>query len=212
MIVTNSRDLLTLFHDLAVGWVSGQETTWIDERIGPNDVAYNCLLTGRWDHRAMQIEGQRLAGLMRVSPIFANWRTFENGTGVHSYNLGSYVRLDILRKGSGSVTYHVYVPEIEFPRSFFQLLVSLDEIFNSEKVGYLAPVAFHITRLNFSRTTMPFLLPILGRRAFFDVELSETLNKDLDNLKTILSPDYRNKKKQAVWALVKKHMGNEEVY
>ena len=214
MITISSRDLIALWHDLATGFLSGQED-WIDERIGSNYIAYHCLLAGGWDHRPFTTEGENLRTLMKIpEKPFDDFHIRVGANGdqlIESIFIGG-TRIDKLRKKSGILSFHIYQSSIEFPRKFFTLLVGLDQLFQNWKVPHLTPVALHITALKFNLITMPFLLPVLGRRAFFNIELSEVLNKDLDNLKRILAPDYPYKKHQAVWKLVKERMGPEEVY
>lgn len=214
LITIQSRDLVSLWFDLASGWISGQET-WIDEKIGRNHIAYHCLLTGGWDHRPFESEGENLTDLMRLKipqvPAQDYPTTLNGSLGVYSYDLGQ-IRIDSLRKANRALSFHVYVPRIEFPRNFFDLLLNIDALFEHWKVPHLTPVGLHITALEFSEVTMPFLLPIMGRKAFFSAELSEIINTDLDNLSFILSEKYTRKKHQAVWRLVKKRLGPEEVY
>lgn len=217
MIVTQSHDLIALWHDIGMGWLSGQEPNWIDERIGSNYIAYNSLLVGRWDHRLMETEGSNLASLMKISSKSSDRlmtpAILTNGSyGLHRALLYWGISLESLRKKSGVIGFHVQVPVVEYPRDFFELILTVDSFLHRWKVPHMSPVAFHITMLKFSTVTMPFLLPVMGRRAFFDAELNERLNSDLDNLSYILSPDYPNKEKQEVWNLVKNHMGKEEVY
>lgn len=214
MITLQSRDLISLWFDLANGWVSGQEV-WIDELIGTNQIAYHCLLTAGWDHRPFESEGNNLRSLMRIPenpfdqiPI----RISTNGNAmIESFLLGT-TRIDKLRKKSGTTSYHVYHPSIEFPRKFFALLTGLDYLFRSWGVPHMTPVALHITALKFSEVTVPFLLPILGRRAFFDAKLSEIIEAGLDHLDYIVeSQEFRRKKERAVWKLVKKRLGPNDL-
>lgn len=211
MIETVSRDPISLWNDLAVGWVSGQERSWFDEQIGSDFYSYNNLLVCKWDYLSFELEGEKIRRSLAlkhpVSHFFNEGPRFrEKVQFVESYR-GSTFCFDVLKKSTGERQGHVHSSKVEFPREFFKLLSQIDVDLRHWKVESMLPVAFHITALRFSRTTLPLLLPLLGRGAFMDEELSQFLNKDYSNMKRILSPSYPKKMRQRVWKHVNRLMG-----
>lgn len=211
MIESSSRDPVTLWSDLSQGWISGQETEWFDEQLGGRFYSYNNLLVCRWDYLAMQTEGEEIRRNLMLKEahlefLFAQPDLLRRDF-IDSFDF-PFGRVDLVKKRSGALALHLYTSVCEFPREFFGNAIQLNAQLKQWKIPPMTPMAFHSTALYFSRTTMPLLLPIFGRRSFLSGELSTYLNKDMDRMKIILSKNYKNKTHQAVWKHVRKMMGD----
>lgn len=216
MIDHNSRDPISLWNDLALGWLSGQED-WIDAMIGPRSYSYNNLFVCRWDYSAIEREGEDLRKKMLVKPVqvredFERPEPSKKPVYVDTIDT-SFGYFDLLHRPSKRPQVHVNARVVELPRQFLSICIECNAYFRALRLDPMTPVAFHITALYFNRITMPLLFPIFGRRSFIDYRISEALNRDLDRLGYITSKKYPNKLHRKIWRHVKKMLGERnEVY
>lgn len=221
MIVLASRTPITLWSDLCSGWISGQED-WTEEAGGARYVSYANLLTCHWDYRAMDSEGITLLrdlaaqkasatnGAPVAEEVFPEKKTYVTWDRPTLLNLYRVGLIEFVKKHTGEVQVHVHVTTVDAVREFAELLFALNEYFKAVKVPQGTTIVFQVTRMTLSFFAMPLLMPILGKRAFFDFQLLERLNRDIRKLETVIfKEEYKNKAHQEVWKHVVQVMGKE---
>lgn len=216
MINQRSRDPLSLWFDLCNGWLSGQET-WIEEAVRHKYMSYSNLFVCGWDFHVLRNEGRKVFNVFGVKrkEKFTEWvppiiPKIEGDHFLFEYpKVKGISAIHFLKKSKSPIQAHVYVASVEFPMGYLKLIHKLNQIFTLSRVPQGTGVAIHSTEAYFSRITMPLLLPVLGRNAWIDGELTAIMEHDRAILPRILSPKYRYKKHQKVWARVREIMGEE---
>ncbi len=210
MITITSRDPITLWSDICSGWLSGQEQDWIEEVEGARYYSYSNLFTCHWDYHSVEHEGRSILSACAIKNV--------KGVEVPGSSKDAVLvkptpwgELHILTKKSGAKQVHLYTDQLELCRGFLKLMVGLQTAFHTIGLSAMIPTAIHSTCAYFNRVNLPFLYAVFGRRVFLDTQLTILLNRDIDNLKKILSKDYRNKGHQRVWKHVVEILGKENI-
>lgn len=205
-----SRDPITLWSDLCSGWLSGQEQEWIDEVEGARYYSYNNLFSFNWDYHAVDGEGGRI---MSICSVKAPETVHVPGSTKDSVHVcpTKWGELHVLTKKAGQKQAHLYTDQLELSRGLLKMILGLQACFRTIGLGAMIPVAIHSTCAYFNRVNLPYLYAIFGRRVFLDVNLTAILNRDIDNLKNILSKKYKNKGHQRVWMRAVEVLGRDNI-
>jgi len=218
MIVINARDPITLWQNLCSGWISGQED-WIEDRTSTRYYSYANLLSTHWlyaeiDGRLPElIRDLGLKGLkdMKIPPAPAYiLERMQKDRFIEGFPM-AWGHIDLVKKSRETqVQVHAYIRDLDVTCDFPSWIYEMDQLYKGMRLDEATPTVIHSTAFHFSRITMPLLMPILGKRAFFDYELSAIMNKDIQRLDTVIfKDDFKNKRLQAVWRHVIDVMGRK---
>lgn len=241
MIMINARDPIELWYNLCSGWVSGQEdwieeksgsmffsynnvmaVRWDYNTVENQgkDLLYN-LGYKRKGTKLTQLRNKYVdeKALQKLKKVYQSAVKNEKSRFLYGMNFkmepersgGCLTGLQIMKKQNGSFGVHIYIKVCELPKKFAADLQLFNQIFRDLEIPNMTSVAIHSTALFFWRITMPLLLPILGRQAFFNHEVIDLLNKDIGKLDRILHQSYKYKSHQAVWAHVRSIMNKEDL-